>query len=93
MSDAHTRKVTEEVFAERRRQVDELGYTETHDDQWTNGQMSAVAARLSKPATESEFTYRQRLVIAAAYLIAEIERLDRSATAERGEEEERVPAW
>jgi hypothetical protein len=43
------------IAAERKRQLDEKGYTAAHDDQHANGELSLVAALLASP----ELLYRK----------------------------------
>lgn len=76
--------VAHEMYAERRRQVLDLGYTPAHDDQHTPAQLLHLAeqqiARLraaSDPATGLNPAERQRLIKAGALLMATAERLDR----------------
>jgi len=108
--------VIDEIAAERRRQVEQEGWTAEHDDDHENGEMAMAAALYAAPepllAVErgsGSFTFsdpwpwwdqmegvrggihkvaawdkrdqhdqRRRLIIAAALIVAEIERLDRS---------------
>jgi len=77
--------VLDEIAAERRRQI-EKGYTAEHDDQHVDGELADAAAAYAtgyagwwpwsldtwKPADS-----RRQLIIAAAFLMAEIERIDR----------------
>jgi hypothetical protein len=46
---------TDLIAAERKRQIEDKGYTPEHDHQHTNGEMSLVAALLASP----ELLYRQ----------------------------------
>jgi hypothetical protein len=79
--------VTEEVIEERAKQV-RLGFTAEHDDEHTGGQLRDAAAFMLYPSTHDwPFTdgepnvggmaYRGRMIIAAAFCIAEAERSDR----------------
>ncbi len=88
--------VIEEIAAERQRQIAK-GYDAAHDDQWRTFEISTVAAAVALGETEhisgdvpdwaqhiiEKWDTRRRLVIAAALLVAEIERFDR-ATARGG---------
>lgn len=90
----------EEIYAERRRQIDSEGYTPNHDDEHAGGQLAEAAAAYALSAAgvarvmDAEFEVwpwgsdgsfkpsddpRRNLIRAGALIIAEIERLDRSA--------------
>lgn len=82
--------VYDEIKAERERQIDN-GYDAAHDDEHTTFEISTVAAAVALGASDhlsgdvpnwadhiiEKYDTRRRLIIAAALLIAEIERLDR----------------
>ena len=65
-----------EILLERQRQVAHEGHHESKDDALTSMQLTALACRYLDRADKP---YRRRLVIAAALLLAEIERVDRAA--------------
>jgi hypothetical protein len=106
---AKSQNVMEDIYAERRRQVDSEGWTPEHDDSHSRGELARAAASyayagsvttgrkaiLGQPESGTDFhlrlwpwdwkwwkpTNRRRdLVKAAALIVAEIERLDRSNT-------------
>ena len=96
MSDAYRRLdfgVLGEILAERQRQIAK-GYDAAHDDDHSTFEISTVAAAVALGASDhlsgdvpdwadyiiEKHGTRQRLVIAAALLVAEIERLDRAST-------------
>lgn len=82
-----------DALAERQRQLDAEGWTPAHDDQYRNDELTRAAMcyllgnpgswpweyRWWKPADR-----RRNLIKAAALIIADIERLDRAATATEG---------
>lgn len=85
-------KAAEDVLAERRRQVEQEGWTTSHDDQHTDGSLAQAAACYAWPwhrSYEPPLLWpwalhwwkpkdrRSDLVRAGALIIAEIERLDR----------------
>lgn len=84
-----------DVLAERRRQVEDEGFTPEHDDAHRNGELAKAATCYATvwPLAASYWpwdlkwwkpgTVRRNLVKAAALLVAEIERLDRAALASR----------
>lgn len=83
-------KAAADVLAERRRQVEVEGWTPSHDDEHTDGEMAVAAgcyAMDSGAYWPMSWDYgwwkpkdrRQNLVRAGALIIAEIERLDRAA--------------
>lgn len=84
--------VTEEVIQERAKQV-ALGFTAEHDDEHQSGELRDAAAFMLYPSTHawpfidgepSNLTsYRRRMIIAAAFCIAEAERSDRYDVAEK----------
>ena len=85
----------EDIVAERRRQIEQEGWTADHDDRHANGDLSDAAACYA--ATDRDLRYgipfgwpwsasrwkpkdrRRDLVRAGALIVAEIERLDRAA--------------
>ena len=83
-------RALDDIHAERARQIAK-GYDAAHDDQYSMYELSTVAAAVALGATDhisgdvpawaghiiEKWNTRQRLVIAAALLVAEIERLDR----------------
>lgn len=92
-------KATEDVLAERKRQIEEEGWTEEHDDEHVSGEMAFAAAAYAVhsyagPKMSRSIWHwtgwsigwwkpknaRRDLVRAAALLIAEIDRLDRSSS-------------
>ena len=88
---AASQNAIEEIYAERRRQVDSEGWTPEHDDDHRNGELADAAACYALSDTGgsigglwpwdlSWFKPRDRrrdLIRAAALIVAEIERLDR----------------
>lgn len=90
-----------DIIAERQRQISEEGWTPEHDDEHTNSELADAAAtyayyandrRLTPPNMwpwSSEWwkqtTPRQNLVKAGALILAEIERMDRTAPAQESE--------
>lgn len=81
-----------DVLAERRRQIDEEGWTADHDDEHTKGQLAAAATcyvtgrSLYWPWLRSWWkptTRRRNLVKAGALILAEIERLDRATAVKK----------
>lgn len=102
--------IVDEVIKERRRQIEDEGFTTLHDDKYDHGELARAGASY---AVHSGFTWfdpyvrisnqkkapsfwpwpskwwkpkdpRRDLIKAAALIVAEIERLDRSAS-NRGE--------
>ena len=82
-----TRRIVEEVFAERRRQQTAEGWTHDHDDQHTGCEMAAAASCYAWPTGAAArwpwaFVWfkpkghRRNLVRAAALIVAEIELSD-----------------
>jgi hypothetical protein len=90
-------KASDEVLAERQRQVDAEGWTPEHDDQHHAGELTQAAMAYAQSSFEPSEHYddyafwwpegwepmkrkppRESLIKAAALLIAEIERIDRS---------------
>jgi hypothetical protein len=81
-------KVVNEIAAERRRQIEQEGWTTEHDDQHTDGSLADAAAvylgaEVPWPASWSlewykPKNYRRDLIRAGALIVAEIERLDRA---------------
>jgi hypothetical protein len=83
-----------DVVKERGHQIFAEGFDVTHDDKQTLGQMAAAAACYAAPFDMSRYwpwgdewdkkdkhPRRRQLVIAAALIVAEIERLDRAEAA------------
>lgn len=84
--------VIDEIAVERRRQVEVEGWSIEHDDSHDNGQMAAAAACYAMSAySKASIRYwswdmkwwkpktpRRDLIRAAALIVAEIERLDRT---------------
>jgi len=80
--------VIEEIAAERHRQVEQEGWSHEHDDQHLNGEMAGAAACYCLGSV-SHWPWdaawwkpkgrRRDLIRAGALIVAEIERLDRSA--------------
>ncbi|MCF5372020.1 hypothetical protein [Pseudomonas syringae] len=77
-----------DVLAERRRQIDQEGYSFEHDDAHANGQIASAAADYAMPgqhpipgvgwaSNKTKRPRRDQLVKAGALVLAEIERLDR----------------
>lgn len=97
--DVQTAVILEEVFEERRRQREVKGYTAAHDRQHDEGELAMAAAAFAVQSTgdgtgadilwpfptlmPAYATRRHRLIVAAALIVAEIERIDgeRLATA------------
>ncbi|MBB5663211.1 hypothetical protein GGE68_001387 [Rhizobium leguminosarum] len=81
-------KASSDVLAERRRQIEAEGWSATHDDQYRQNELvrAAMCYLLGNPGSWP-WAYdwwkpgdpRRNLIKAAALIIAEIERLDRSA--------------
>ena len=69
--------VLEEIAKERKRQVEDKGWTREHDDDHDAGELLTAGwgalARIHAPT-------RRSLIEAGALIVAEIERLDRAAT-------------
>jgi hypothetical protein len=83
-------KAIEDIVAERNRQKNVLGWTEEHDDECKNDQLSDAAAcyaagsKFGKPLIwpwEIKWwkpkSKRENLIKAGALIVAEIERIDR----------------
>ncbi len=84
--------VIKEIKKERQRQIVKEGYDKWHDDfEWGEGELAHAAACYAYSHVEElpwpwekesdkrkKHTRRRQLVIAAALLVAEIERIDRS---------------
>ena len=99
---AVTAYILDEVFAERRKQIIRLGWTPKHDDGHVDGALAAAAAALAWPPhlegpwlgppwafdLGEKHDRRNQLVIAAALIVAEIERLDREQAAQGGSDGE-----
>ncbi|MFZ2650240.1 MAG: hypothetical protein WA210_09040 [Burkholderiaceae bacterium] len=77
-----------DVACERIRQIEAEGHTFLHDDLLTDQQLTHLAIRYLNSGAKP---YRRRLVIAAALLLAEIERLDRSVTGGAAAEQKPMP--
>ena len=91
-----------DVIAERQRQVEAEGWTPEHDDEHSEGQMAAAAVCYAFTAVRSPHyighiwpwssdwfkptSKRRNLVKASALILAEIERLDRAALSNSGEQ-------
>ena len=78
-----------DVLAERRRQVDQEGYSLENDDAHSNGQIARAAADYAMPgqhpipgvgwaSNKAKHSRRDQLIKAGALVLAEIERLDRA---------------
>ena len=80
-----------DVLLERAKQIKKYGFNEDHDDKWANSELKYAAAVYLKddpifnywpwrgfPYQGKKDTERQRLITAAALIIAEIERIDRA---------------
>lgn len=80
--------VIDEVVAERRRQVEEEGYTPEYDDQHHDCQLACAAACYALASDDMSNSYdlatRRNLIKAAALIVAEIERLDRPKDQQNG---------
>ncbi|KVX33434.1 hypothetical protein WT32_02500 [Burkholderia anthina] len=90
---AHDTQAVRDVIAERRRQVDQEGWTPQHDDEHANGELATAAGAyaLFNDSAPAPFFWpwdaswwkptgrRRNLVKAGALILAEIERLDRDA--------------
>lgn len=77
MTQAKAFAALSDVWHERRRQVEELGYTPEHDDKMGDvDRLITEAEQLLKPLTR---TSRKGLVQVAALLLASIEMIDRRA--------------
>ena len=83
--------VTAEIAAERKRQIEEEGWTPEHDDAHTAGEIYwaswGIDARLNQASAlpASDPRRRKLMIQAAALLVAEIERQDRAAAIEKKE--------
>jgi hypothetical protein len=85
---ANSQIAIEEIYAERRYQADIAGCTLEHDDEHDNGEIGAAASAWAHPQQlvmawgaaldKRSETRRRQLIIAAALIVAEIERLDRA---------------
>lgn len=74
-----TRRVLDDVERERASQIGR-GYTEDHDDQHGTGALLALVPHYTKPDGDSWPEYRwsrERLIMAAALLVAAVETMDR----------------
>jgi hypothetical protein len=86
---AKTDAVLSEIAAERKKQISK-GWTAEHDDRHTAGEIAIIAGYVCqekrdrwKIVSRHANDRRQQLVIAAALVVAEIERLDRKAEGEQ----------
>lgn len=79
--------IIDEIRIERERQIKPIGWTADHDDTLANGELTqmACAYALDNPAFappgwafKADSGRRRELIKAAALIVAEIERLDRS---------------
>lgn len=86
------------IGEERRRQIVVEGYDQEHDDQHKDGEIVAAALIYADSTIRTmrgnewgvrpqKFTRERQLVIAAALLVAEIERLRRAADAPQAQEQ------
>lgn len=91
-TDVQTALVLEKVFSERRRQREVKGYTPEHDRRHDEGELAMAAAAFAVQSTgagsgadilwpfptlmPAYATRRRRLIVAAALIVAEIERID-----------------
>jgi hypothetical protein len=79
-----TEAILAEVFAERCHLRDQLGYDSDDDDKDTHGEIAIAAATralLALPIWENADSVTERrkdMIIAAAMLVAEVERIDRA---------------
>lgn len=89
-------RAADSVLAERRRQIEEEGWTLEHDDQHVSGELAVAAAHYALAESKNDEVpiswppgwdkkwwkpsddLRRNCVKAAALLLAEIERIDRS---------------
>lgn len=107
-TDVSLTQAATDVLDERRRQIEQEGWTPEHDDAHIDDSMSIAAACYALVGTGPEHwaivnleqlwhgsgwsptwwkptTRRQNLIKAGALILAEIERLDRAAQAQKGE--------
>jgi len=88
-----SQSIIAEIADERTRQMGELGWTFAHDDTHENGQLAKAAIAFTASAIgvghqdmwnskRKDRTPRQKLIRAAALLVAEIERRDRATQPE-----------
>ena len=89
-----------DVLAERQRQVEQEGWTPAHDDAYVDGQLASAAVAYAQAYTPylvpSSWPWavewfkagddRRNMVKAGALILAEIERLDRAAQLDGGQE-------
>lgn len=93
--------VIEEITVERKRQIEDEGWTPQHDDEHINGEMARAGAFYAMKGAHISLyptfwpwdwewfkptTPRRNLIKAAALIVAEIERLDRESTPITSEE-------
>lgn len=84
-------EILNEILSERMNQITKHGYTETHDDEHTDGSIADAAAHYASTKDDtglwpwdveydkkSTKTRRDQLITSISMLIAEVERLDRS---------------
>ena len=76
--------VLDEIKNERFEQITKHGFTTEHDDQYTDGELAASAACYVAPNGKPGVR-RHHLIIAAALIVAEIERLDRQNETPNGD--------
>ena len=98
--------VIKDVWAERRRQIEEEGWSPRHDKAHINGELAQAAACYALHSipgtTQAEWPWapawwkpkdnRRNLVRAAALIVAEIERLDRAAASGNQDTVESAPS-
>ena len=89
MHRSETECVLEEIYEERSRQKNVEGWTEEHDDKHIERELAVAAACYASNKVNGlwpwgtqhdkrmNHPYRKKLIIAAALLVAEIERIDR----------------
>ncbi len=73
----HKASIMGAIARERARQIN-LGYTPAEDDKRNVGQLAAMAGRYASKWTGNSADHRANCIKAAALLVAEIERIDRS---------------
>jgi hypothetical protein len=83
----------QEITAERHRQIDEEGWSGEHDDRHTKGELAKAAEfylgngtwpwawEVGHPPRKKNKPRRRQLIIAAALIVAEIERMERAGEA------------
>lgn len=83
-------KLMDEILSERMNQITKHGYSETHDDEHTDGSIADAAAHYACTRDDtglwpwdveydkkSTKTRRDQLITSISMLVAEVERLDR----------------